>query len=55
MCAPLRVMQGTYFLVADFAGLLPAGSSEDDVQFCHRLTVEAGVTLIPVSAFYADR
>lgn len=47
--------QGTYFLVADFAGLLPAGSSEDDVQFCHRLTVEAGVTLIPVSAFYADR
>ena len=25
------------------------------VQFCHRLTKEAGVTLIPVSAFYDDR
>jgi aspartate/methionine/tyrosine aminotransferase len=25
------------------------------VQFCYRLTAEAGVTLIPVSAFYADR
>lgn len=24
-------------------------------QFCYRLTREAGVTLIPVSAFYADR
>lgn len=23
---------GTYFLVADFAGLLPDGSSEDDVE-----------------------
>lgn len=46
---------GTYFLVADFAGLLPEGSTEDDVEFCYRLTREAGVTLIPVSAFYADR
>jgi len=25
------------------------------VQFCYRLTREAGVTLIPVSAFYADK
>jgi len=25
------------------------------LQFCYRLTREAGVTLIPVSAFYADR
>lgn len=24
-------------------------------QFCYRLTREAGVTLIPVSAFYSDR
>ncbi|KAL4431641.1 hypothetical protein ABPG77_001483 [Micractinium sp. CCAP 211/92] len=46
---------GTYFLVADFSGLVPEGSTEDDVQFCYRLTKEAGVTLIPVSAFYADR
>eukprot|EP00884_Botryococcus_braunii_P006738 jgi/Botrbrau1/16065/Bobra.7_2s0036.1 len=44
--------QGTYFLVADFRPLLPAGSRETDVEFCKRLTVEAGVTVIPVSAFY---
>ncbi|GAB4823278.1 hypothetical protein N2152v2_010324 [Parachlorella kessleri] len=47
--------QGTYFLVADFSELLPEGSTEGDVAFCHRLTKEAGVTLIPVSAFYDDR
>ena len=90
--------QGTYFLVADFAPLLPEGSTEGDVevsargvpplppprpegghawaapscvpplrsnshhhhptapaQFCQRMTIEAGVTLIPVSAFYIDR
>lgn len=97
--------QGTYFLVTDFSALLPAGSTEDDVQvrpagcrrcaptggcrewpqaaarsrsastlleppaaaqqsipppllnlqLCYRLTKEAGVTLIPVSAFYADK
>lgn len=52
---PPTPQQGTYFLVADFSGLLPPGSAEDDVQFCLRLTREAGVTLIPVSAFYADR
>lgn len=28
--------------------LLPADSQEDDVQFCQRLTKEAGVTPIPV-------
>lgn len=40
--------QGTYFLVADIRPLLPAGSTETDVDFCQRLTVEGGVTLIPV-------
>lgn len=40
--------QGTYFLVADFRPLLPAGSTETDVEFCQRLTAEAGITLIPV-------
>lgn len=29
-------------------------AGEDDVALCKRLTVEAGVTLIPVSAFYAS-
>lgn len=42
--------QGTYFLVADATPFLRPG--EDDVAFCMRLTREAGVTLIPVSAFY---
>lgn len=27
----------------------------DDVDFCFKLTKEAGVTLIPVSAFYEDK
>lgn len=30
--------------------LLPPGSTEDDVAFCKRLTIEAGVTPIPVGA-----
>lgn len=51
--------QGTYFLVADFAPLLPLlgpeAADEGDVDFCYRLTKEAGVTLIPVSAFYEDQ
>jgi len=44
--------EGTYFLVADVAPFLQPG--EDDVGFAKRLTVEGGVTVIPVSAFYAD-
>ncbi len=40
--------QGTYFLVADFRPLLPVGAHESDVDFCRRLTVDVGVTLIPV-------
>lgn len=44
--------QGTYFLVADISKFLAQG--EDDVAFCKRLTIEAGVTLIPVSAFYVS-
>ncbi|BDA50079.1 probable N-succinyldiaminopimelate aminotransferase DapC [Coccomyxa sp. Obi] len=47
--------QGTYFLVADFRPLIADDSEEDDVQFCRRLTIEAGVTAIPVSAFYASK
>lgn len=30
--ASFSVLQGTYFLVADYAGLLPAGSDEGDVE-----------------------
>ncbi len=41
--------QGSYFVSADFA---PLGFAGDDVAFCRHITVEAGVTAIPLSAFY---
>ncbi len=40
---------GSYFVTADFA---PLGFSGDDVAFCRHITEAAGVTAIPVSAFY---
>ncbi|MCL6706267.1 aminotransferase [Pseudomonas sp. R2.Fl] len=42
----------TYFAVADISSLDPAG---DDLEFCRRLTREAGVTPVPVSSFYGAR
>ena len=41
--------QGTYFVSADFKSF---GFKGDDVAFCRHITTEAGVTAIPVSAFY---
>nr|QKY14876.1 pyridoxal phosphate-dependent aspartate aminotransferase (PLPAT) [Polytomella parva] len=41
---------GAYFLIADVSRFLKPG--ETDVDFCQRLTVEGGVTLIPTSGFY---
>lgn len=43
--------QGSYFVTADFR---PLGFGGDDVAFCEHITVTAGVTAIPVSAFYVD-
>lgn len=43
---------GTYFLCVSTAGL---DEADDDLAFCRRLTVEAGVTPVPVSSFYAER
>jgi N-succinyldiaminopimelate aminotransferase len=40
---------GSYFITADFA---PLGFAGDDVAFCRHITEQAGVTAIPVSAFY---
>jgi aspartate/methionine/tyrosine aminotransferase len=40
---------GTYFVSADFR---PLGFAGDDVAFCRYITVEAGVTAVPLSAFY---
>jgi N-succinyldiaminopimelate aminotransferase len=41
--------QGTYFITADTA---PLRRNIDDVEFSRRMTVEAGVTPVPMSAFY---
>jgi N-succinyldiaminopimelate aminotransferase len=41
--------QGTYFVSADFKNF---GFDGDDVAFCRHITTQAGVTAIPVSAFY---
>jgi aspartate/methionine/tyrosine aminotransferase len=43
--------QGNYFITTDFR---PLGFAGDDVAFCRALTVEAKVTAIPVTAFYAS-
>ncbi len=40
---------GSYFVTADFSRL---GFRGDDVAFCRHITEQAGVTAIPVSAFY---
>ncbi len=40
---------GSYFITADFS---PLGFAGDDVAFCRHITEQAGVTAIPVSAFY---
>jgi aspartate/methionine/tyrosine aminotransferase len=42
----------TYFAVADIANLDPTA---DDLAFCRRLTLEAGVTPVPISSFYGER
>ena len=41
--------QGSYFVTADFS---PLGFAGDDMAFCRHITEHAGVTAIPVSAFY---
>jgi aspartate/methionine/tyrosine aminotransferase len=40
---------GSYFITTDFA---PLGFAGDDVAFCRHITEHAGVTAIPVTAFY---
>jgi aspartate/methionine/tyrosine aminotransferase len=43
--------QGTYFLTLD---MRPLGMEGDDAALARRMTVEAGVTAVPVSAFYGS-
>ncbi len=40
---------GTYFITGDYR---PLGFQGNDVDFCRHITLEAGVTAVPVSAFY---
>ncbi len=40
---------GSYFITTDFS---PLGFNGDDVAFCRHITEHAGVTAIPVTAFY---
>jgi len=49
---PVLDSAGTYFLTADIRGVGFAGTDED---FCRHITMEAGVTAVPFSAFYQDR
>jgi aspartate/methionine/tyrosine aminotransferase len=42
-------VHGSYFITTDFS---PLGFDGDDVAFCRHITEAAGVTAIPVSAFY---
>lgn len=48
--------EGTYFIFCDFRPLIPRlnGFNGDDVEFCRRMTVDGGVTAVPVSAFYGE-
>lgn len=41
--------RGSYFITADFR---PLGFNGDDVAFCRHITEHAGVTAVPVTAFY---
>ena len=49
VCFSVVPCAGTYFITADVA---PLGLDRDDTALCQLITVEAGVTAIPVSAFY---
>jgi aspartate/methionine/tyrosine aminotransferase len=47
---PVLTCDGTYFVVFDVTRWLRPG--EDDIAFCKRLVADAGLVLIPMSAFY---
>jgi aspartate/methionine/tyrosine aminotransferase len=42
---------GTYFVTTDFR---PLGFNGTDEDFCRHITIKAGVTAVPVSAFYDE-
>ena len=48
---PVSPCEGTYFVIADFAG----HGVEDAVEFCRRMPEELGVVGVPVSVFCDDK
>ena len=44
--------EGTYFLTVDFR---PLGFESSDEEFCRLITTKAGVSAVPISAFYRER
>ncbi|GAB3303890.1 pyridoxal phosphate-dependent aspartate aminotransferase family protein [Hymenobacter tenuis] len=48
----LLPVQGSYFQVADFQDVAP---ELDDETFARQLTLESGVAVVPISAFYHNR
>lgn len=48
----VRPAAGAYFVIAGTGGLDASG---DDLAFCRRMTVEAGVAAVPLSAFFSER
>lgn len=43
--------EGSYFQAVDYSGI----SSQNDLEFCEKMTKEYGVAAIPMSAFYRDK
>ena len=50
ICLISRPCEGTYFLTAGITKL----TNEKDFAFCERLIRDAGVALIPLSAFFSS-
>ena len=44
--------KGTYFLTVDFR---PLGFERSDEEFCRLITTKAGVSAVPISAFYREK
>jgi aspartate/methionine/tyrosine aminotransferase len=47
-----RPAAGAYFTIAGTGRLDPGG---DDLDFCRKMTIQAGVTAVPLSAFFSGR
>ena len=48
-------VNGAFYLLPDISGLLGKSGLETDVDFCNYILDEAGVALMPGSAFYGPQ